>query len=288
MQVVTDLGSDHAPEQIEGLNIHFAPLRINLDGHNYVSGVDLSPKEFYKLLEETESFPITSQPSAGDFAQIYRELARTDPEILSIHISSGLSGTFNSATAGAAMVPEAHVTLVDSKTLSCPLGWQVEAAARAVQAGWSKEKILMMLARLQAQTEGLFTLNSLKYLIYGGRISHLKGLLASLLSIKPVIGVEKERGMYTSLGQEITFKRAIQKLADVVGNFHLPGASLRIQLIHGDNLEGLEILRQKLCQTFDCHFDPIVNVAPVLGAHTGPSVVGMAVAPIEAYKDVPR
>src|ERR1700690_2158839 len=123
MQVVTDLGSDHAPGQIDGLNIHFAPLRISLDGHSYVSGVDLSPKEFYKLLSETESFPTTSQPSAGDFAKLYRELAKTDPEILSIHVSSGLSGTFNSALAGASMVPEAHVTVVDSKTLSCPLGW---------------------------------------------------------------------------------------------------------------------------------------------------------------------
>lgn len=288
MQVVTDLGSDHALGQLEGLNIHFAPLRINLNGKSYVSGVDLSSKEFYKLLEETESFPITSQPSAGDFAQLYRKLARTDPEILSIHISSGLSGTFNSACAGAAMVPEADVTLVDSKTLSCPLGWQVEAAARAIQAGWSKEKILTMLTRLQAQTEGLFTLNSLKYLIHGGRISHLKGLLASLLNIKPIIGVEKERGTYIPLGQEVTFKRAIQKLADVVGNFHLPGASIRVQLLHGDNLEGLEILRQRLCQSFDCHFDPIATVAPVLGAHTGPSVVGMAVASIEAFIEIPR
>jgi DegV family protein with EDD domain len=288
MHVVTDLGSDHAPGQIDGLNIHFVPLRINLDGKSYVGGIDLSPKEFYKLLEGTESFPTTSQPSAGDFAQLYRELAKTDPEILSIHMSSGLSGTFNSARAGAAMVPEANVTLVDSKTLSCPLGWQVEAAARAVQAGWSKEKIITTLTRLQAKTEGLFTLSSLKYLIHGGRISHLKGLLASLLNIKPVIGVEKERGTYISLGQEVTFKRAIQKLADVVGNFNLPGASLRVQLLHGDNLEGLEILRQKLCQTFDCHFDPIATVAPVLGAHTGPSLVGMAVAPMEAFIDIPR
>src|SRR5512135_3421960 len=181
MQIVTDNAADLAPEQLRDLEIHFAPLRIELEGKSYQSGVDLQPEEFYRLLSQTEAFPTTSQPSAGEFAALYRELAQKDPDILSIHVSSGLSGTIDAARAGAKMVPEARVTFFDSLTLSCPQGWQVEAAARAVQAGWPLDQILPRLEAIRQQATGMFTLPMLKYLIHGGRISHLKGLVASLL-----------------------------------------------------------------------------------------------------------
>jgi len=144
---------------------------------------------------------VTSQPSAGSFAETYRRLAATDPDILSVHISSGLSGTVNAAQAGAAQVPEANVTIIDTKTLSAPAGWQVEAALRGAQAGWSKERILALVARIRDASDCLYTLDDLTYLIHGGRISHMKGLIASLLHIKPLIGVEKERGTYVQLAR---------------------------------------------------------------------------------------
>src|SRR5512136_2845812 len=106
MQIVSDRGMDMMPEQMAGLDIHLVPLTFTLDGKTYRSGVDIQPDEFYRLLSGTESFPTTSQPSAGDFCDLYRKLAAADPEILSIHISSGLSGTINSARAGAGMAPE--------------------------------------------------------------------------------------------------------------------------------------------------------------------------------------
>lgn len=284
MQIVTDRGADLSPEQSAGLQIHYVPLRITLEGKTYNSGEDLQPAEFYQMLSETESFPTTSQPSPADFVDLYRSLAQTDPDILSIHISSGLSGTVNSARTAVSMVPEANVTIVDSKTLSCPLGWQVEAAARAVKAGWSLEKILALLERLHKQTDGLFTLSSLRYLIHGGRISHLKGLIASLLNIKPVIGVEKEHGKYITHGQEVTLKRAVQKLVDVVAALYPQRSGLRIQLLHGANLEGIELLKQRLSQLIEGVYAPTMPVAPVLGAHTGPSLVGLAVGPLDVFE----
>ena len=105
MQIVSDRGMDLSVEQATGLdNIHLVPLTFTLDGTAYRSGVDIQPDEFYQLLEQTESFPNTSQPSPEDFAALYRQLAATDPEILSIHISSGLSGTLNSARLGACLL----------------------------------------------------------------------------------------------------------------------------------------------------------------------------------------
>lgn len=287
MQVVTDCASDLSPEQMEGFRLWIAPLRLTLDGKTYRSGVDIQPAKFYEMLGKTEGFPVTSLPSAGEFAEVYREVAKVDPEILSIHISSGLSGTINSARAGAAMVPEARVTFVDSMTLSCPLGWQVEAALHTLRAGWSIKDILELLEQLREKAHGMFTLPELKYLIHGGRISHITGLVASMLNIKPIIAVDKITGKYISVGQEVTFKRAINKLAETATRWVPEGNRLRVQLLHGNNLEATLLLRQRLEQLFVCNFLPTTTVAPVLGSHTGPGLVGLAFAPAEVWDRVP-
>ncbi len=289
MQIVTDSGVDLLlpQEQLAELNIHVVPLVVTLDGKSYREGVDIQPEEFYRLLAETESLPVTSQPSAGDFAETYRRLAATDPEILSIHMTSGLSGTFNSAQTGASMVPEANVTLVDTKTLSAAAGWQVEAAARAAKAGWSVEQILGMLGRIGDASESAYTLKELKYLIHGGRISHMKGLIASLLNIKPLIGVEKVKGTYVQLGQMRSFKGAVKGLAERITQHHAPGSALRVQVLHSHNPQGAAMLREFIDQHFDCSWLPEGPMSLVLGAHTGPSMVGVAYAPASAFAEVP-
>jgi DegV family protein with EDD domain len=287
MQIVTDRCMDLAPEQLEGFSIRMAPLRLTLDGITYRSGIDIQPSEFYKLLGATDSFPSTSLPSAGEFAEIYREAAKVDPDILSIHISSGLSGTLDSARAGAAMVPEANVTFFDSLTLSAPEGWQVEAALHALRAGWGIKEIIEMLSGMREKAHALFTLPVMKYLIHGGRISHLRGLVASMLNIKPIIGVDKVTGKYISVGQEVTFRRAINKLAESVTHWIPEGCAVRIQMEHGNNLESTELLRHRLEQLFQCTFLPTLTVAPVLGAHTGPGLIGLAFASADLWKDIP-
>ena len=289
MQIVTDSGVDLLlpQEKLAELNIHVVPLVVTLEGKTYREGVDIGTDEFYRLLAESDSLPTTSQPSAGDFAEIYRRLAATDPDILSIHMSSGLSGTFNAAQTGASMVPEVNVTLVDTKTLSAAAGWQVEAAARAAKAGWSVEQILEMMERIGAASESAYTLQELKYLIHGGRISHMKGLLASLLNIKPLIGVEKVNGTYIQLGQMRSFKAAVKGLAERIGNLHAPGSALRVQVLHSYNPQGAAMLREFIDQRFNCSWLPEGNLSLVLGAHTGPSMVGVAYAPVSVFADVP-
>ena len=284
MQIVTDSGADLPVDRETAveLGIHSIPLVVTLEGESYREGIDINPEQFYTLLEESDSLPTTSQPSAGDFAQIYRQLASSDPEILSIHMSSGLSGTYHSAVAGAALVPEAKVTHIDTKTLSGAAGWQVVAAARALKAGWTIDKILAGIKRIGDAADSIYTLNDLKYLIHGGRISHMKGLLASLLNIKPLIGVEKVNGTYVQHGQVRTFKRAIKGLVDLVAKQHAPGSALHSQVLHAFNPDGAAMLRDQLDQRFECTWMPMGPMSLVLGAHTGPSMVGVAYAPAAA------
>lgn len=288
MQIVSDRGMDLAAEQLAQMdNLHLVPLTLTLDGQTYRSGIDIQPEEFYRMLARSSSFPTTSQPAAGDFAALYRKLAADDPNILSVHISSGLSGTLNAAREGARMVPEARVTFVDSMTLSGALGWQVEAAVRAAGLGWPLDRILELLERVRNATDTLYTLNEMQYLVHGGRISHIKGLLASVLQIKPVMGVSKEDGRYVQQGQARTFKRALQVIVDVIAQKHAPGSALRLQVMHANNPEAAAELRSLLDRVFDCTWLPVSSIAPVLGAHTGPSLVGVAFGSMAVFDGLP-
>jgi DegV family protein with EDD domain len=289
MKIVTDSGTDIGltMEERAELNIHVVPLVVTLDGKSYREELDITAEAFYPLLEASENLPTTSQPSAGDFAEKYRELAKSDPEILSIHMTAGLSGTFNSAQAGAEMVPEAKITLVNTKTLSAAAGWQVKAGARAVKAGWTLDKILPMLQKISDASESIYTLEELKYLIHGGRISHMKGLIASLLNIKPMIGVEKVNGTYVQKGQARTFKGAVKGLVDQMLQLHPEGTELQVQVLHAFNPEGGVLLREMIEQRFKCRWLPMGPMSLVLGAHTGRSMVGVAYAALSALAGVP-
>jgi DegV family protein with EDD domain len=289
MQIVTDSGTDLSlsEDQQSALNIHIVPLIVTLDEKTYREGLDIQAEDFYPLLEDSRNLPTTSQPSAGEFANIYRKIATTDTDILSIHMSSGLSGTFNSAKAGADLVPEANITVIDTKTLSAAAGWQVEAAARAFKAGWLMNAVLALMARIGNASESLYTLKELKYLIHGGRISHMKGIIAQALNIKPLIGVEKVNGTYVQLGQTRTFKRALSGLVDIISKQHEPGSALRVQVLHSFNPEGAAMLRELIDQLFNCTWLPMGPMSLVLGAHTGPTMVGVAYGPLIEFEDIP-
>jgi len=289
MQIVTDSGTDlnFTPEERTEYNVHIVPLTVTLDGKSYQEGVDIEPEEFYQLLAKSDNLPITSQPSAGQFAELYRSLAVKDPNILSIHMTSGLSGTYNSALAGAEMVPEANVTHVDTKTLSAAAGWQVEAAARTGKAGWAIDQILSLLKRISDACESVYTLDELKYLIHGGRISHMKGVIASLINIKPMIGVEKEQGTYIQLGQVRTFKGALKGLVDQIKQKYEPGSKLHVQVLYSFNPDGALFLREQIDKLYQCKWLPMGPMSLVLGAHTGPSMVGVGFGPQALFDEIP-
>ena len=287
MKIVTDSGFDLSPQQQEGIELHTVPLKIMLSGVTYLSGIDIQPEDFYKLLENTEDMPSTSTPSIGDFSALYKELAQEDPDILSIHISSGLSGTFDVAAKAAEEVENARITLIDTKSLSAEMGWQIEAAIRAVKAGWAKEKILALTQAVKEKSEMIFTLPDLSYLIHGGRISHLKGLLASLLGIKPIIRVDKTTGKYADLSKQRTFKRAIEGLANYAVSKFGEGSHLRVQIGHAGNPDAAIQLREKMEALFKCDWLPDCSISPVLGAHTGRGLIGMVFALADTFPAFP-
>jgi DegV family protein with EDD domain len=262
-------------------------LKLTLSGTTYRSGIDIQSEEFYGLLENTADMPITSTPSPGEFLELYQQIAKDDPEILSIHISSGLSGTYNSAVTAAGQLPDAKITLVDTRSLSAEMGWQIEAAAKAIEANWPLEEILELMTKVRQATEMVFTLPDLSYLIHGGRISHLKGLLASLLGIKPIIGVDKSTGKYDDLAKSRTFKRAIQAIPVYVAEKFPEGTRFKAQIGHAGNPEAAAQLHEAADALLDCDWLPDCSISPVLGAHTGRGLVGMVFAPVDRLPALP-
>ncbi len=278
MKIVTDSGADISFEECKSLGITMLPLKVDLAGVSYKSGIDIDPEQFYDLMDASPTMPITSTPSVGEFAEVYKRLATEDPEILSVHISSGLSATFNVAVQAAELVPEAKITLVDTLTLSAGTGWQLRAASAMMQAGHKLEEIVATMRKIQDATSTFFTLPDLKYLIAGGRISHLRGLLASLLGIKPVIEVSKVDGKYYDKVKKRSFQQAIDGITELVKKVHPAGTELVAQIVTAANPAGAEQLKTSMEKVFKCHWEPTVTLGTALGAHTGRGLVGIICA----------
>ena len=170
MKIVTDCAADLSAKEREELGVVEAPLYIQFP-EGEVDATDIAPDDFYNRLEAMRpEIPTTAQPSSGLFSELYQKLATTKEQILSIHISSGLSGTLNSAVNGAAQLKEKVVTTVDSMTLSGGQRFQVLAAVKAAKAGWDLDAIKERLDAIRAKTEVIYTLETLEYLARGARI----------------------------------------------------------------------------------------------------------------------
>ncbi len=289
MKIVTDSGADlfFPPETLKKIDVKTIPLNVSLDDNVYREDIDINAGEFYYLLKNTKNLPTTSPPSIVDFVNTYRTISMTDPNILSVHISSNLSETYKFAKQGAQLVPEANIIHFDAKTLSAVVGWMIEAASRAIEAGWSNKMIINLMRKISAESNTVYTLEELRYLINGGRISHMKGLIANVLGIKPVIGIEKKDGSFIQHGQERSFKGALNGLLKYMKSHHEFGSRLRVQVLHSYSHEKAAAFKYQIDKYYDVVWLPIGEMSLVLGAHTGPSMVGVAFADQKIFDALP-
>lgn len=282
MKIVTDSAADLPAADIEALDIRVAPLSIQMP-EGEIKSSDVTPDEFYnRLTAMFPQIPTTAQPSPGLFADMYRELAQQDPDILSVHISLGLSGTPQSATLAGTQVPEANVTVVDTMTLSGGERFQVLAAALGAKAGWSKDKIVERLGQIREATELAYTLETLTYLEKGGRIGRVQALAGAIFKIKPVIRVDSD-GKYSTVGKGRTLQRTRQMMVD-----HLVAMygqePLWVTVLNGQMPDQAEAFAAELQAALNVAKLESERVSPVLGVHTGPGIVGVGVVPIKFFE----
>lgn len=286
MKIVTDSAADLTPDETSQYGIAVAPLFIQFPEGEHKSE-EFTPDEFYERLEALQpKIPTTAQPSPQNFVHLYEPILAVGEEVLSIHISSGLSGTIDAARHAAAQLGSKAVHIVDSLTLSGGLRFQILAAVRAIQAGWPVEAILAQLEKVRAQTEVVYTLDTLSYLARGGRIGRVQALASSILNIKPIINVDRTDGKYNTVGKSRTLVRAISDISQ-----HLAGLYNRtpvwVSVMHGKVEDKANQLAESLRSTLDVSKLEILRISPVLGVHTGPGIVGAAVVPMQLMESIP-
>jgi DegV family protein with EDD domain len=286
MKIVTDCAADLSTEEAQSLGVEVAPLYITFP-EGEVDSNQITPDEFYQRLEDMQpQIPTTAHPSEGNFAELYKKLSAMGEEILSIHISSGLSGTANAARLAAKQIASNLVNVVDSMTLSGGERFQVLAAARAIKAGWNKAAILERLEAIRKATEVVYTLDTLSYLARGGRIGRVQALAGSLLNIKPIIHVDSNDGKYSTVGKARTMARAMDQIGDHLARLYNRETPVWVSVVHGKFEEQAHALADILKERLNVGRMEILRISPVLGVHTGPKIVGAVVVPMKLMDEI--
>jgi DegV family protein with EDD domain len=285
MKIVTDCAADMSAEELEELGVTQAPLFIQFP-EGEINSADISADDFYNRLEAMRpAIPTTAQPSGGIFAELYRRIAQVEKTILSIHISSGLSGTLNSARDGGEEVKsEANVSYWDTLTLSGGERFQVMAAALAARGGWALGSIQERLGSIREKTEVIYTLDTLEYLARGGRIGRVRAMAGALLNLKPVIRVDSD-GKYSTVATARTIGKSIQSIAEHLHQKY-EDTPVWVTILHGRFAEKAEALANELKPRLNIQKLEVRRISPVLGVHTGPGIVGAAVVPMELVEDL--
>ena len=285
MRIVTDCAADMPEDELAELNITQAPLYIQFP-EGEVSSTDIKADAFYDRLEAMQpQIPTTAMPSSGLLADLYAAVARVDKDILSLHISSGLSGTLNAARmASEQLRQQANIKLWDTLTLSGGQRFQVIAAAWAARAGWTMSAIQERLAAIRSRTEVIYTLDTLDYLARGGRIGRVKALAGALFHLKPIIRVDSD-GKYSSVSSARTVSKSISAITEHLHNKY-GNSPLWVTVLHGRFADKAEELSGSLKGILNIARLDVMRISPVLGVHTGPGVVGAAVVPAEVVQDL--
>lgn len=236
--------------------------------------MDIDRAQFYYRLEEKKEQATTSQPTPAKFAAVYNEIAQDGAPIISIHISSQMSGTCQSAKLAQKLAPSIDLTVIDSKLVSMGLGLVVLEAAAAAQAGKSKEEILVLIGKLLPRTHVFFIVNSLEYLARGGRIAKAEAFLGTILQVKPLLYIKN--GVVNPYEKIRGKTRAISRLIELTEEIAAK-QKIKCSLVHGNDPVGVEQLQQRIILSRLQRTATFIDtLGMVVGIHAGPSTLGIA------------
>lgn len=278
IQIVTDSSAHLPPDQRQQHDITVIPLKAIFGTTTYRDGVDLTNAQFYSMLPKAKEHPTTSQPSAGEFMEVYRPILEAGKEIVSLHLPSKLSGTYASACAAkteleAQFRKALPITIVDTPWISMALGMLCIAAAQAAEAGKSREEVAAVVNALIPKLNLIFLLDTLEYLRRGGRIGGAKAFLGTLLNVKPLLHLEN--GQVEPLEQQRSRSRGLKRLLDIVGE-RADQKPLHISVLHAEAPQEAAALEKQIRDRFNIRNFYMTEIGPVVGVHTGPCAIGIA------------
>ena len=272
--IITDSTAYLPQEMIDSLGISIVPLTVNWDGVSYRDGIDIQPDEFYTRLAKSDTLPTTSQSTVGDYSMVFERLIAQDRDILALPISSGISGSVNSAIQAAKMFPKASIEVLDTRLVSMALGFQVLAAARAAADGASLEECTKIAKEAYHHIGVYFVVDTLKYLHAGGRIGGAKRFMGTALRIKPVLEIRD--GKIEAVKSVISMKKAVEAMVELVEKDIAGRTPVRVSVFHAlAEAEAKELL-DLIVKKFNAVEGILSYVSPVVGSHVGPGTLSIA------------
>lgn len=273
IKIIVDSTQNLTDEYLEQHDIRVAPIAIQFGEESYQENIDIDRDMFYTKIEELGIIPKTSQPTPAAYADFYRELHQDGHQILVIAITSKHSGTYDSATLAKSMVPEADVEVFDSKSISLGTGWMVVEAVEGIRAGKNRQQILDRLTWIRDNSFLVITPATLKYLQMSGRVGALKGALASLLNVNPIIYLED--GALEAQESIRTRGKAIDRLFEYMKEMIGVSDPANMAVIHARSPEEAHALVDRVKLEFNLNELLVEDLVASLAVHGGPGILGL-------------
>ena len=276
IKIVSDTTCDLLPAMAKEHDITIVPINIHFETEMYKEGVDMDWDLFYRKIDELGIIPTTSQPSAGELAEVYRRLAGEEgaDAIISTHVTGKLSGTYQSAVlASQEVADEVKVYPHDSLAGSAALGLACVEASRMARAGRSAEEIVARLDEIRSRVNVLFVMQNLEYPRKSGRVGGLKAALGSVLNLKPIVSLED--GLLDIAESVRTRKKSLERLLDIAEERVGTTAPIDMGVIHARAPEAGEEMLARVQERFNCREPYLVELCASLTVHFGPGMIGL-------------
>ncbi len=272
--IVTDSTSYLPSNYVEEFGVTVVPLTLQWDGASYRDGVDILPDEFYTRLSDSKTLPTTSQATVNDFTQVYKKLMDEGFDILTLPISSGISGTYDSAIQAKAQLGEVPIEIIDTRLVSMALSFQVLAAARAAKDGASLEECKQIALKAYDHIGVYFVVDTLKYLHAGGRIGGGKRFMGTALNIKPILEIRD--GKIEAVKSVISINKALEAMVEMVEKDVDQREPVRVSVFHALAAEKAQELLKTTAARLHADEAILSYVSPVIGCHVGPGTLSIA------------
>jgi DegV family protein with EDD domain len=273
IRVVVDSTADLTAELQTRYQITIVPINIQFGQETFRENVDLDRGAFYHKIEATHQLPKTSQPSPGAFMAAYRGIASPGDIILSLHVTSKLSGTCQSAELAAKELrSEIDVTVFDSLCGSAGLGFMAVEAARMAAAGAGMPDIVRRMEEIRPRVNIFLTPENLKYLQMSGRVSNVQAVIGSMLSLKPIISLD--HGLLNPVARIRTRTKALEYMLNLTRE-RVGENKINLVIVHAESPADAEALMARARQMFNIHESFVVNLATSLAVHFGPGCLGL-------------
>lgn len=279
--ILTDTTASIPKALLDKLKIEVVPYYVHRGLETLRDMVDVGPEEFAEYLKSATELPTTSNPAPGDYMSGLRRLAERTKEIVVLTMTSKGSGAFQSCRAAVEMVrdrfPQVQVIIVDTLQVAMAQGWAAIEAARAALSGLGLERVEERAREVAESATMVQTADTLRYLHMGGRIGRAQHLMGSLLNIKPLIGMQD--GVIVPLGTARSRRKAYARMVALIRQQVGEGGRIRVAFTHVAAEEQVELLKQQVCEQFECVEVWVSQLSPALAVHSGPGTVGISFIP---------